>query len=66
MNRHQILFERRVLLFLEDVVSVWTNPFSRERRLRQVDDLGQYAQGVKKQLESAPDVIAMQEGMMGM
>jgi hypothetical protein len=49
------------------MISVWTKPLSRERRLlRQVDDLGLYAQGVKKQLESAPDVIAMQEGMMGM
>jgi len=33
------------------------------RQSTEVDDLGLYAQGVKKQLESAPDVIAMQESL---
>lgn len=33
------------------------------RQSTEVEDLGVYAQGVRKQLESAPDVIAMQESL---
>ena len=46
--------------FMDDHHETFGEPF-----LLEVSGLGLYADAVKKQLENAPDVIGMQEGLKG-